>query len=122
MTAAELDELERLLAKATPGPWDAHDYAEGGAGDRRYQIQERAGARRYDKTGSVLGYFEDEQVPTPEARANARLVAAMRSALPALIAKVRAAEELAGVVDDYGGRCIPEIGAAWDAYRKAGQP
>lgn len=75
MTAAELDELERLLAKATP-----------------------------------------------EARANARLVAAMRSALPALIAKVRAAEELAGVVDDYGGRCIPEIGAAWYAYRKTGQP
>lgn len=85
-----LDNLERLHAVATPGPWDAHDYAEGGAGDRRYQIQERAGARRYDKTGSVLGYFEDEQVPTPEARANARLVAAMRNALPDLIAKARA--------------------------------
>lgn len=132
MTTAKLDELERLLAKATPGPWDAHDYAEGGAGDRRYQIQERAGARRYDKTGSVLGYFEDEQVPTPEARANARLVAAMRSALPALIAKVRAAEVLA----EAAGSAAQEIAMgvpvrmategklqdALAAYRKAVQP
>lgn len=95
MTAVELDELERLLAKSTPGPWDAHDYAEGGAGDRRYQIQEQSGAhRRGDKAAAVLGYFEDAQVPTPEARANARLVAAMRSALPALVAKVRAADAL----------------------------
>jgi len=133
VTTAKLDELEKLLAKATPGPWDAHDYAEGGAGDRRYQIQERAGARRYDKTGSVLGYFEDEQVPTPEARANARLVAAMRSALPALIAKVRAAEELADAADGIGldwsdSLDVPRVRGeaallqALDAYRKTGQP
>lgn len=126
MTTAKLDELEKLLAKATPGPWDAHDYDESYAGDRRYQIQEQSGAhRRGDKVAAVLGYFEDEQVPTPEARANARLVAAMRSALPTLIAKLRAAEVLAARVDralydfgdEYPGRLDP-VSDALDAFRK----
>lgn len=124
MTAAELDELERLLAKATPGPWDAHDYAEGGAGDRRYQIQEQSGAhRRGDKAAAVLGYFEDEQVPTPEARANARLVAAMRSALPALIAIARSAEGLAESLEamlseyDQGQACV-QARLELEGYRK----
>lgn len=51
------------------------------------------------------------------------------NALPALIAKVRAAEELATRVDralydfgdDYPGRLDP-VSDALDAYRKAGQP
>lgn len=122
MTAVELDALERLLAKSTPGPWDAHDYAEGGAGDRRYQIQEQSGAhRRGDKAAAVLGYFEDAQVPTPEARANARLVAAMRSALPALVAKVRAADALAEAVETKLLYSTGPVVVAAAAYRKAGQ-
>lgn len=51
------------------------------------------------------------------------------AAIPALIAKVRAAEELATRVDralydfgdDYPGRLDP-VSDALDAYRKAGQP
>lgn len=104
MTAAELDELERLVATAQPGEWDsAH-----GPGDA-------------DSMVTTL----DGQGLAHCGRHNAYLIAAAHNALPALIAKVRAADALATRVDralydfgdDYPGRLDP-VSDALDAYRK----
>lgn len=82
---AELDELERLCAEATPGPWviDSGQYCPeachyGGPQEYVYVMGERD---HYVADCWCEG--------APQDKPNARLIAAARNALPALIAEVR---------------------------------
>lgn len=75
-----LDELERLAAQATPGPWVANNW----------------GRVWYTPTPDSKRLVCDTMrntVKNPKSwRANARLIAAMRNAVPELIARVRELE------------------------------
>lgn len=89
-----LDELEALAAKATPGPWGAERF-----GLIAAPID---GARR--QVAAVVGdapSYGDPRVDADSIRdANTRLIAAMRTYLPALIAIARAADDT-----DHDSRC-----------------
>jgi hypothetical protein len=76
-----LEELERLAAKATPGPWVANNWG------RVWHTPNPNSTRLVCDTMR-------NTVRNPKSwRANARLIAAMREALPELIARVRELEQ-----------------------------
>lgn len=78
-----LDSLERLLAKATPTPWeDEHDMG---------------GATVQPHVARVLGFFGGDG---EEPLANAALIAELRNAAPRLIAACREVEHLRWQRDD----------------------
>lgn len=71
---SDLDQLERLLAEATPGPWLPDD--------------------EFERTRRQFGVtIATEASPTGSGRANAAIIVAMREALPGLIAEVRVGRE-----------------------------
>jgi hypothetical protein len=80
-----LDELERLEKAATPGPWLLQDEESGNV-----SIWERD-----TNIGTLATVFPDDINGEYPARANADLIAAMRNALPALIATAREVEDYA---------------------------
>jgi hypothetical protein len=81
LTAAQLDELERLLSLATPGIWEAVCHAR------------LTSVRSPGWPPDVVAWpgFDDSDRPLKGHRDNARLIAALRNAAPALIAACRAA-------------------------------
>lgn len=77
MTARlDLEALERLAAEATPGPWTAEPQ----------KTDTFITAANGTPVGMVWGCRDDEP------RASAALIAVARSALPALVARLRAAD------------------------------
>jgi hypothetical protein len=80
----DLDELDRLAAAATPGPWEAnpasglHDDAAAWVG--------------YDSTGTGPQTFICSTANHPDGLNDAAFIAASRSALPLLVARVRELE------------------------------
>lgn len=112
----DLDELERLLAEATPGPW----HLPGGArlqgvvsamiGERDAQVADASGeAPQHDSAGRDVVAVQ---------RANAILIAAMRNALPELLAAARERDALRQRVSDL--RFALGDNAGWfDRARKA---
>lgn len=95
----DLEELERLLAAATPGPWEAgrmdtESYsADYGPWKAVYAEDPRGGVHK--PTGELLPY-QVARGDGDECRANATLIAALRNAAPALIAEVRRLREDVG--------------------------
>ena len=85
MDSAKLEELERLAAQATPGPWEANNWG-------RVWHTPNSDSKRL-----VCDTMRNTVRNPKRWRANARLIAAMREALPELIAKVR---ELESYIDD----------------------
>ncbi len=83
LTAADLDELERLEAAATPGEWEPETqwiYRPFDADDYFAVAPNGEGAGKHDN---------GKRVGSPETDANAALIAAARNALPRLITMAR---------------------------------
>jgi cell division protein ZapA (FtsZ GTPase activity inhibitor) len=80
-----LDEIERLRAAATPGPWETTAW---GGTDHDGEGWAEYGVRLDDRGPVILGY--DEQ-----AQADAALIVAAVNAVPELVAAVRAVLALA---------------------------
>lgn len=87
-SAPPLDLLERLLAVATPGPWEWLD------GDFENPDELQDGHGEMVATGFRDQFLRDSVT-------DGRLCAAARNALPELIAAARRAERLAEVATDY---------------------
>lgn len=80
MDKIDLEELERLAAQATPGPWAANNWG-------RVWYTSNHNSKR------LVCDTMRNTVRNPKSwRANARLIAAMRNAVPELIARVRELE------------------------------
>ena len=79
----DLDELERLLAEATPGPWRGEENGDG-------YLMHRS------RPEVVLG-----RIAHGNSRVDAVFVAALRNAAPHLLALARAAERFAAAVAAY---------------------
>ena len=85
MTNVNLEELKRLLAEATPGPWKAEP--------RRLVVG--------DQLGPLMSYLAGDRATTEgmtvslgsERLVDHALVAALRNAAPALIEELKAARE-----------------------------
>lgn len=80
----DLDELERLHEAATPGDWQGNEVT---AGKHKGSFVEA------DSEGVILDCYG------PRGGANADLIAAMRNALPQLIALARSASEAKARLD-----------------------
>lgn len=81
----DLDQLEALANAATQGPWHVHEEGFGRLG--RPTVYATDEELRYIANCRDLPTHEDH-APTDD-RANARFIAAARTAVPALIAEVR---------------------------------
>ena len=130
-----IDELERLLTEATPGPW-RHEFSDRGGYDaltgawtissteRTVAVVDQAD---YDKEA-----WEDRDFRSPEAASTSELIISLRNAAPRLLALARAGELLfdfaqkAPPPDDLGmytqlGRrkWTAERAEAWAAWKEA---
>ena len=106
----DLDELERMVAEATPGPWVQRKALIKSDGEYDFGI----GAFIGGKQQCIAEFFgRSSWSDLLPAEANARLIAAAREALPALIERVRRAEEaLKPLSEAYiGGWSLPLRGA-----------
>ena len=123
LTPEKIEELRALLAKATPGPWEADNENNDGCyglGDDCHEGFQSASIHAPDGRGGYIKLFdalnsdaacieeewdEDQHYAWDEvSRANAALIVAMRNALPALLdlaSKAPATLSLAG--EDAGG-------------------
>lgn len=88
ITAEVLAELERMEKAASPGPWHAFGRAE----DGKMPIVEFG--HPDNPTGDYGGFLYGSTGYSPLPEENAALIAAMRNALPALIARIRELEAL----------------------------
>ena len=77
----DLEELERLAAQATPGPWAANNWG------RVWYTSS------HDSKRLVCDTMRNTVRNPKSWRANARLIAAMRNSVPELIAENRALQE-----------------------------
>lgn len=84
MTDERLAELERLLAKVTPGWWSYDD----GITDDRYDPPER-GKPECLYVGQACAFGPYDMLPQEEMDANGKAVAAAMNAAPRLVAEVR---------------------------------
>jgi len=80
-----IDEIEALLARATPGPW----WNEGSPLSPTGKVHHGGACNR------VLTCHNDVDGTTADANDNAALIVALRNAAPDLIAVVRAAAKVA---------------------------
>ena len=90
LTAAEIEDLRKLEAKATPGPWAFGPYGD----ENKYGV----GVVMDENDEPIVGLDETDDgivvesvAPEVDGYANAALIAAMRNALPALLRVVEAA-------------------------------
>lgn len=83
----DVEELRGLLAKATPGPWTARIWQHPGKADTVCVKDSRE--------REIIGWNGFDGVPCTKAeiKANARLVAAAKRALPALLAELESLRE-----------------------------
>lgn len=84
MSAAAAEELGRLLAEATPGPWRHYKANQLRAGFSKFQIDEVQAA---GKAVIAWGGFDAAGTSKSKRRANARLIVAAVNALPGLLAE-----------------------------------
>lgn len=89
MDSAKLEELERLAAQATPGPWTANNWG-------RVWYTPNSDSKRL-----VCDTMRNTVRNPKKWRANARLIAAMREALPELIAENRALREKVQALEEH---------------------
>lgn len=107
---ADLTALRSLLSAATAGEWDTDGKYDVGAGGRHV-----ASADAYDGSGRIY----------PDSFANAALIAAAVSALPALLDRLEAAEAVVVAAHNFiqASPCDPDITdnqwAAYDFYGHA---
>lgn len=100
LTQAELDELVRLEAAATPGPWHYHD--RGGMG---YDLDEpEAGLR---------GDFANET--------DAAFIAALRNAAPRLLSSLSAARAQTAAAEAERDKLLVSRNEAWDKIEQLSQ-
>ena len=97
MADLDLDALESLLAQATPAPWTHFPDVEPlDAANSEARVCYTRDGETCEWCIALAGLTDDAGAWTPETlarwNADARLIAAMRNALPALIARVREAE------------------------------
>lgn len=98
LTPEKIDELRRLLAKATPGPWKNHL-----VDDTTIVASNGFEIGTTWPGGSVYNGFVD---PAEQHEINAALIVAMRNALPALLDRLEKAEgELAEAREDVRSLC-----------------
>lgn len=111
-----IDELWRLSAAATSGPWNAHDYRGDPSQEDWFGVIK--GAFDIDGKCHQIGQFKFSALPSKENWANAELIAAMRNHIDALLAELRTlrANErrycgvintLADELAQYTGRTVP---------------
>jgi hypothetical protein len=86
MTNEKLEELERLLKAATPGPWRNDGY-----GTIVQEGVEVGSIRRgYPPEPSALAHLSDgEYIQNPNAEEDAALIVAAINALPELVAEIK---------------------------------
>jgi hypothetical protein len=90
----DLDELDRLAAAATPGPWEVSG---SDSGHSQYEllvsvITQSHGDLICDLDGLTRSHFKEGPGPDDDGMADAAFIAASRSALPLLVARVRELE------------------------------
>lgn len=104
----DLEELKRLEAAAEPGPWCIESVGEKGDGsnmigvafhpdDEEAQTPLAGWLKPFYDNGSAIEYYRDALVAVcdhsePDANENAAFIAAARTAVPALIARVEELE------------------------------
>ena len=76
MTTKQIEDIKRLLAEATPGPWALHNETCVSSGDTM-----------------TAQTCDDEPENTPQAEQNAALIVAAVNSLPALLADIEAAQK-----------------------------
>ncbi len=103
-----IDEIEALLARATPGPW----WNEGSPLSPTGKVHHGGACNR------VLTCHNDVDGTTADANDNAALIVALRDAAPDLIAVVRAAAKVAKLDD--ANRPAKAWGALEEALAKLG--
>lgn len=118
----DLDELERMLAEATPGPWKTeHQRAESVdklANAMAVSIRKGGSDWHWLETQPYSGTWPAATGNGPTSEANARLIAALRNAAPELIAATRERDALRQRVSDL--RFALGDNAGWfDRARKA---
>lgn len=104
MADLDLDALEALLAQATPAPWTHFpDVAADDAANSEARVCYTRDGATCEWCVALAGATDDAGAWTPETlarwHADAALIAAMRNALPALIARVRKAEARADAAE-----------------------
>jgi hypothetical protein len=83
MTTKQIDDIKRLLAEATPGPWALHNETCVSSGDTM-----------------TAQTCDDEPENTPQAEQNAALIVAAVNSLPDLLADLEAAQKHKQVLRD----------------------
>jgi hypothetical protein len=90
MTTKQIDDIKRLLAEATPGPWALHNETCVSSGDTM-----------------TAQTCDDEPENTPQAEQNAALIVAVVNSLPDLLADIELLREALQAVSQkhpgYGG-------------------
>lgn len=111
----DLDELERMVAEATPGPWRVYGKAVPYSRRQKSPFDDCGAGIMADDVHIIIGGEQDEQGGAVGILRNedARLIATVVNALPALIERVRRAEEaLKPLAEAYiGGWALPLRGA-----------
>jgi hypothetical protein len=105
VTSKELDELETMISHATPGPW-CNVWL-----DRVYRSVDGWMAEHVSNSGPI----SHEPDATKYCAANARLIAALRNAAPALIAAARENADLRAKLAEADAACANHRAARKEA-------
>ena len=117
-----LDELEHLDKEATPGPWRVEDFAETGGYDSMTGSWDIVRPDEEPVTIVDQTYYGQEwcdyEFHSAEAENTARLIVAMRNALPKLLAVARAAGPMCKILvsDGASNDRLNVIRARMEAY------
>jgi hypothetical protein len=117
LTAERLEELKRLYAKASPGPWEYYELDYKGAVDGIGYI------RNDDEKGREIHHVGDMQRAPEENRANGKLTAEMFNAFPSLLHSASQLHSLRSELavsissGEYNRRHIATITAESDSLR-----
>lgn len=114
MTHINIEDLERLLAEATAGPWSLNKAScfigDSAAPDGWTGI---SGGNWFD-FALVVTRLTDSPMDNPEGIANAALIVAAVNALPQLLAAVREHDAFLWVIKELGSYLTPEQQRAWN--------
>lgn len=109
----DLDQLEALLAKATPGEWDVAPYYTGTGPDEVCR-----GMLVVDDDWPI-GIISENDPPLGDTLSDdLDLIAALRNAAPDLIAKARRVEALEAALRKIAAECCVPLGADKQMYAR----